>query len=130
MEILLKYILPILSLIVVLGIPFVYVLKTGKYGKGIGLVWFLMVAWYFILSILVYNILWHSHKELVIETLPEGNSIVAAFFTGWLPGIVISMLALFFRKLIMKFRPSLLNKTKKEATPVLEECNIEHDEKQ
>ena len=92
--------------------------------------WFLMVASYFILSIPVYNILWHSHKELVIESLPEGNSIVAAFFTGWLPGIVISMLALLLRKLIMKFKPSLLNNTEKEATPILEECNIERDEKQ
>ncbi|MHC4988938.1 MAG: hypothetical protein ACYTFX_10670 [Planctomycetota bacterium] len=120
MGIFLKYVLPVLGLIIYLGIPFVYVLLTGRFGKGIGLTWFLMVAWYVVLSIPISNVLLHSHKELVLETLPEGNSIVAAFFTGWLPGIVISMLALFLRILIMKFGPSLLNKTVK----------IEHDEKQ
>ena len=129
MEIFLKYILPALSLIIVLGIPFVYVLLTGRFGKGIGLTWFLLVLWFIILSIPVYNILFHTHKELCIETMPEGNSIVAAVFTGWLHGLVISGLAMLFRKLILRFWPSLLNKTEKEAKPVLEEHNIEYDEK-
>jgi hypothetical protein len=109
-EIFFKYILPILGLMITLGIPFVYVLLTGRFGKGIGLTWFLIVAWYFILSIPVYHVLWHSHKELVIETLPEGNSIMGALFVGPIYGLIVSGLSMLVRVLLLKIKPSLLER--------------------
>lgn len=129
MEIFLKYVLPALSFIIVLGIPFVYVLLTGKFSRGIGLVWLLSILWFAILSIPVYDFLWRIDKDLCIETMPEGNSIIAAVMTGWFPGLIVSGLAMLIRKLILKFKPSLLNKTGTEAKPALELDKFQENEK-
>ena len=110
MEIFLKYIMPPLSLIIVFGIPFVYVFLTGRYGKGVLMVWFLMIAWYTILSQPVYEILRRTHQDLCYEYMPEGNTIIASIFTGWIAGAVISVLAYSLRKMILKIKPSLLER--------------------
>ena len=110
MGIFFKYVLPVLSIVIVLVIPFVYVLYTGRFRRGVGLTWLLLIVWSVILSIPVYNILWNTHKELCIETLPEGNSVVAATLMGWFYGLIISGFAMLIRKMTSKFRPSLLEK--------------------
>ena len=46
MGVFVKYILPILGLMIVFGIPFFYVLLTGRFGRGVGLTWFLLIVWY------------------------------------------------------------------------------------
>ena len=104
MEIFLRYILPVLGIVIVAGIPFVYVVRSGKLIKGVLLTWVLLVGWMFILSILVYYILWKTHQELCIEYLPEGNSIVGALFAGWVNGLIVSAFAMGCRFLILKVK--------------------------
>ena len=69
----------------------------------------------YILSVPVYHILWNTHKELCVKFLPEGNSIVAALFTGWLHGLIISGLAVLSRKLMLRYWPSVLEKKEKQV---------------
>lgn len=115
METFLKYVLPVLSIVITLGIPFIFVFKTQNIYKGMMLTWVLSIVWYFILSIPVYDILWRTNRELCIAYLPEGNTAIASIMAGWFPGLIISGLAILARKLILKFKPSLLEKRKKEA---------------
>ena len=83
--------------------------------QGILLTWVLNIVWYFILSSLVYNVIAETHGDL-IEYVPEGNSVAAAVMSGWIVGIVVSGLAILARRLIFKFKPALLKKSKENIT--------------
>ena len=56
MEIFVKYILPVLSILIVFVIPFIYVFLTGRFGVGVLLTWFLMIAWYTINDNTIYSV--------------------------------------------------------------------------
>jgi hypothetical protein len=116
MEFFLKHVLPIIGLVLVLGLPFVYVILSGRFVKGITLVWFLSVVWFALLSMPVYNILYKSHKDLCVTYLPEGNYVVAAAVLSWIPGIIVSAAAILIRLVIQRFFLRKSGKLKKETS--------------
>ena len=109
MQIYAEYILLILQLLIVLGIPFICVVISGRYTRWFFRTWFLFVAWYVLLLIL--NPLFVS----VGVELIDGPELFAAVITGWFPGVFISGLGMLVRKLLLKFKPSLLKTKEKEA---------------
>jgi hypothetical protein len=101
MELAIRIFVPAVSIIITCVIPFVYVLCTGKFYRGILLTWGSMVLSSAILSIPVYELVWRYNPELT-KFLPEGNSIIGALCMGWLGGVIISILALLARLIKMK----------------------------
>ena len=95
------------SFFVIVGIPFFYVLRTDNIKKGVMLTWALPVLYFVIMSIPVYEIVLRIDEESVV-VLPEGNSIVASIFIGWLWGLIVSCFASLIRKVIKHFWPFLL----------------------
>ena len=108
MEFTIKILIPILSLLISLGIPFSYVLITDNFRNGVLLTWGISFLWFTFLAIPVSELVWRYNQELT-EFLPEGNSIVAAAMTGWLPGLIVAALASFSRRGIKHFWPSVFS---------------------
>jgi hypothetical protein len=80
------------SILVCWVIPIVYIFRTNNFKKGFLLSWGLSILNSVILSIPVYEVVWRYNRELV-KYLPEGNSIIAAIFMGWLQGALACGLA-------------------------------------
>ena len=99
--------------IVAFAVPFYYVLRSSRFARGVFLTWGLMILYFAIVTIPVYDILWYYDKELTMATLPEGNSIVGAACMGWLWGLIVAGLALLTRRIVKHFRPMAFSEKQK-----------------
>ena len=82
-------------------VPFIYVLRTGRFIKGVLLTWVLMILTTFMLSGVIYALVHHLlAPEIAAEFLPEGNALAASFFVGWFFGLVISSVAYLIRSAV------------------------------
>ncbi|MHC4926474.1 MAG: hypothetical protein ACYTER_03925 [Planctomycetota bacterium] len=101
MEFLFQHILPWFELVIIV-IPFVFVLFSGNVSKGAFLAWFLFVVWTAVLFML------NSLSVSVDIELKDGADLLIAILLGWLPGTMISALGFFCRQFILKHKPSWL----------------------
>lgn len=87
----------------VIGVPFVYVFRTGRFARGVFLTWGLMILTYFIFSV-VLGLLLHSilDSDFIVKFLPEAIYVTASSFMGWVGGLQISALAYLTRWEIKK----------------------------
>lgn len=108
MEFIGKYIIPIVGQLIVFIVPFIYVVVTGKFVKGLFRAWFLFIAYY--ASLLILNPLF---VPVGVE-LFDGPELFAAIIIGWFPGFIISGLGLLARDFLLRIRPSLFKTKGKE----------------
>ena len=86
---------------VVLGVPFVYVLRTGKLLRGFLLSWGLMFLSIFILSTVIYDLVSKLiSPEFAAKFLPEAKSVFAVILIGWIYSLIITSIAAYIRDLI------------------------------
>jgi len=104
MEFFANNILPLGQLFII-GIPFFYIVRTGRFFKGVALTWFLVAGWYFLLGVLLAPFLQRISKDM-----PDGQHFGVALLVGWWFGIVVSLPAFGLRYLILQYRPDWLKK--------------------
>lgn len=88
--------------------PFIYVLKTGRFFKGVLRSWGFYLLGAILLSLFIPGALTFflpEYKQFIyVRCFPEAPVIVATFFTGWLPACVICGIALAIRAVYQKYR--------------------------
>ena len=108
MDIFGKYILPILGYLLVFGIPLVCVIVSGSFIRGVFWTWFLLILWY-----LSWNGLTPIFDSIGEEPV-DGPSLFLTVVFGWFYGLIVSGLGILSRKLVLKYRPSLIKKREAE----------------
>lgn len=90
----------VIGILIAYGYPFVAILRGRPVfltiGKGWALVFLYMLFLCFLLPMLVSLVNRDLAKEMLNDWVPEGPSVVAAAFMGWLPalmGVAIGMVA-------------------------------------
>jgi len=99
----LSWFLVIAMYVVAYAMPCLYVYHTGRLGRGVLYSWLAQIGFMILMSQVVFELLIHifpDHLELICKSFPEGNSIVAAFCSGWIFALIICGIA----KLIYKGR--------------------------
>jgi hypothetical protein len=89
-------------------ISFIYVLKTGKYIKGVFIGWGLSVMFIFIDSVIIPGILGQSNIEL-IKYFPDAIAVLPIILLGWSLAIAVSAIAYFIRWIVKKIKRTAKN---------------------
>jgi hypothetical protein len=126
MEIVVTVILNIILFVVTCVIPFLYVLRSRKWLRGIFLGWGLGIISSFIVSVPLFAIVYYYNKDLAVKSFPEAISVVALLFLGWLPASVISFVAVLTRFAIRHFWPFVFSDNA-EKDIVFKRGRIEND---
>lgn len=93
----------IASYVIMYVLPFIYILRKGKFYKGFLASWVFQFIYSFLISTFVPYLLllkFPDQKNLIYDIFPEGNLIVAAIMIGWLPAFIVCEIA----HLIYRFR--------------------------
>ena len=88
--------------LIVRGIICYRAILDGEALKCVCRLWVFDIAYSLLLSTIVYDFVYSFNKELAANTLPEGNSVVAATVMGWLPALILTKIALWFRPCFLK----------------------------
>ena len=104
-ELTIKLILNIFIFVTVVVIPFIYVLYSHKFWRGVFLVWGLMIFTSFIITVPVFAIVYHYNKELAVACFPEAIVMTPIIVFGWIWGLIISAIAIFIRFLVKRYYP-------------------------
>lgn len=99
MAVVIEILLAVSCLTLTMVMPFVYVWRGGRFGRGVMLSWGMAVLWNFVVSQVLYDYVWQWDPELG-AAFPEGNSLVGAVMMGWLLGLVVCSAALGVRRLV------------------------------
>ena len=78
-------------LLVCLGIPVLVAYRSGRYLRTWAAAWAALIGWFFVMSMFV-GPLFEPGSEAG-ELIPEGPSVVAALFMGWLPAAALGAAA-------------------------------------
>lgn len=105
MELAVKFGKPISLFIIVVGIPFLYILFSDSFGKGIFLIWGLAV---------LHAMAWSRMEGFFRNYTPylsdffyyRGHAFVMSVVFGWVPGCFISASAALIRRGILYFKPA------------------------
>ena len=98
--------------------PFIYVLKTGAFVKGMLYSWSLNFLGVTLMSLFIPAAIASfipEYKQFIFSCFPEAPGIVGVLFTGWLPALIICGLALVARILIQKYRTRKLARSETDA---------------
>ena len=88
--------------------PFVYVLRTGRFVKGVFLAWGLFVLTTFMLSVVLFSLVHHFiAPEIAVKFLPDQIAVPVSIFMGWFWGSIISFIAYSIRRFKIAKRKSL-----------------------
>jgi hypothetical protein len=106
------------ALFIGLGVIFYRTVLNGKFGKGLFSIWLFLIVFFFLISVIIPGFLAPYNKDLAVHAFPEAICMMPIIFFGWMPSFVISVVAILVRELILRFKPSLLDKkeTKEQST--------------
>ncbi len=104
--------LNILSNIAIISLPFLYVIITGKFMKGVLFSWFLQVL--LAISFVYYGIvlmMFYKTKQIegihALDYYPDSPDVVITFMMGWIPALVLCGIAYGIHCVIKKKQTSI-----------------------
>ena len=90
----------ILSLFLVVGIPFWFVFRGLKFVKVVFLTWVLFILYSFVFSVVLPGIVYKFSSSIAIKCFPESIVIFPVILLGWIPSIIICLLGTALREFI------------------------------